>query len=223
MELEDDFNVFDDKPKKVIDTKGKDYQTTLNDLNEEYKDKACTFTDVEDIGKTILSTLPKLDFNKLRDEMSNMHVETFENPTTFQLSEEMAQVQEYKNRLSEIMNKVEHEYLVRKRVNDMLFDANQAVSKQSSADKRKGEATIRYPMLLLQFETINSFRSEVTNIMNNLRSVGDTVSRQASIISMQISLGEYRKKMPDELVNHGEAESGNDYKSGVSQIEWNEV
>src|SRR5574344_255951 len=120
MELEDDFNVFDDKPKKVIDTKGKDYQTTLNDLNEEYKDKACTFTDVEDIGKTILSTLPKLDFNKLRDEMSNMHVETFENPTTFQLSEEMAQVQEYKNRLSEIMNKVEHEYLVRKRVNDML-------------------------------------------------------------------------------------------------------
>src|SRR5574344_2746318 len=117
------------------------------------------------------------------------------------------------------MNVVEHEYLVRKRVNDMLFDANQAVSKQSSADKRKGEATIRYPMLLLQFETINSFRSEVTNIMNNLRSVGDTVSRQASIISMQISLGEYRKKMPNEL-NGNDIEEHKDYKSGVSELQW---
>ena len=221
MEL-DEFAEFDEQ-KKVDTSKVGTYQETMEQLDKDYGDKQCSFSDVEVIGKTILATLPKINMNKLRNEMANMHVETFENPTTFQLAEAMAKVQEYKNRLSEIMNVVEHEYMVRKRVNDMLFDANQAVSKQSSADKRKGEATIRYPMLLLQFETINSFRSEVTNVMNNIRAIGDTVSRQASIISMQISLGEYRKKMPTEMINRGSIEEGQDYKSGVSEINWQSV
>ena len=63
-------------------------------------------------------------------------------------------VQQYKNRLSEIASMVEHEYMTRKRVNDILFDANQAVSQQSSADKRRGDATLRFPILLLRFTDI---------------------------------------------------------------------
>lgn len=231
-EVADDFSEFDEpsktpsktvEPKKTETKVEGDYQSTLNELDSEYGSKECSFNDVEDIGKTIISTLKPINMNKLRSEMNNMSVEIFENPTTFQLAEAMAKVQEFKNRLSEIMNDVEHEYLVRKRVNDMLFDANQAVSKQSSADKRRGEATIRYPMLLLQFENINSFRTEVTNVMNNMRSIGDTVSRQASILNMQISLGEYRKKLPVELQDNGEATQKVDYKSGVPSLEWADV
>jgi hypothetical protein len=227
-EVADDFSEFDEpsktvEPKKTETKVEGDYQSTLNELDSEYGSKECSFNDVEDIGKTIISTLKPINMNKLRSEMNNMSVEIFENPTTFQLAEAMAKVQEFKNRLSEIMNDVEHEYLVRKRVNDMLFDANQAVSKQSSADKRRGEATIRYPMLLLQFENINSFRTEVTNVMNNMRSIGDTVSRQASILNMQISLGEYRKKLPVELQDNGEATQKVDYKSGVPSLEWEDV
>lgn len=210
-------------PKKEFDGTDKDYQETLASLDDEYGSKDCSFGDVEDIGKTIISTLKPMNINELRKEIESMHVEIFDNPTTFQLLDAMSKVQEYKSRVSEILNNVEHEYLIRKRVNDMLFDANQAVSKQSSADKRRGEATIRYPMLLLQFENINSFRTEVNNIMNNMRSIGDTVSRQASIISMQITLGEYRKKLPKELADGAEGVINKDYKTGVSEVPWSQV
>jgi hypothetical protein len=78
-------------------------------------------------------------------------------------------------------------------------------------------------MLLLQFENINSFRTEVTNVMNNMRSIGDTVSRQASIISMQITLGEYRKKLPKELADGADGVINKDYKTGVSEVPWSQV
>ena len=118
---------------------------------------------------------------------------------------------------------VEHEYMTRKRVNDILFDANQAVSKQSSADKRRGEATLRFPILLLRFTDIESFRYEVTSKMNNLRSIGDTISRQASVMQMQITLGEYRKKTPQEFEQRGEGEDKLDYKSGAPELTWENV
>lgn len=197
--------------------------SVLDELEDEYGDKQCTFADVEAIGKRMLSSLPKLDIDKFRDEMFDMHVDVYENPTTFQITESMAKVQAYKDRLSEIVNLVEHEYITRKRVNEILFDANQAVSKQSSADKRKGEATLRFPILLLKFSAIDSFRSEVTNKVNNMRSIGETISRQASIMQMQITLGEYRKKNPEDFRKRSEAEQPNDYKSGAPEMEWSDV
>jgi len=230
MELKDEdleFMSFDeDKPKKKIKHKTStddSFNETLDKLDEEYGDKNCSFVDVENIGKTMLSVLPKLDFEKYRKEMNKMHVDVYENPTTFQITESMAKVQQYKNRLSEIMIMVEHEYMTRKRVNDILFDANQAVSKQSSADKRRGEATLRFPVLLLKLSNIESFRYEVTNVMNNMRSIGDTISRQASVMQMQITLGEYRKKMPSEFNKTSEGEEPLDYKSGAPELTWENV
>jgi len=228
MELDDEFTSFDEdvKPKKKpkhktsIDDK---MNETLDEIEEEYGDKNCSFADVEMIAKKTLSALPKLHFAKYRSEMNKMHVDVYENPTTFQITESMAKVQEYKNRLSEIMIAVEHEYMTRKRVNDMLFDANQAISKQSSADKRRGEATIRFATYLLQLSNIESFRYEVTTVMNNMRSIGDTISRQASVMQMQITLGEYRKKLPQEFNNRGEGEEPLDYKSGASELTWENV
>ncbi len=199
------------------------FQKTLDELDEEYGEKQCSLIDVENIGKRMINSLPKLDFDKFRNEMDKMHVRVYENPTTFQLTESMAQVQEYKNRLTEISTLIDHEYMTRKRVNDILFDATQFVSKQSSADKRKGEATLRFPILLLKFTSVESFRSEVNNRMNNMKAIGDTLSRQATLMQMQITLGEYRKKMPDEFKNTNSAEERNDYKSGVPEIDWMDV
>ena len=154
--------------KDLIPQKSSSQKTTLDKLDEEYGDKNCSFAEVEQIGKAMIAALPKINFNKIRNEMEHMQVDVYENPTTFQITESMAKVQQYKNRLSEIASMVEHEYMTRKRVNDILFDANQAVSKQSSADKRRGEATLRFPILLLRFTDIESFRYEVTSKMNNV-------------------------------------------------------
>lgn len=209
--------------KDLIPKKTSSQKTTLDKLDDEYGDKNCSFAEVEQIGKAMIAALPKINFNKIRNEMEHMQVDVYENPTTFQITESMAKVQQYKNRLSEIASMVEHEYMTRKRVNDILFDANQAVSKQSSADKRRGEATLRFPILLLRFTDIESFRYEVTSKMNNLRSIGDTISRQASVMQMQITLGEYRKKTPQEFEQRGEGEDKLDYKSGAPELTWENV
>ena len=206
-----------------MDIKEKTFQETLEDLDSEYSEKECTLLDVENIGKRMIGALPKLNFNKYRSEMDKMHVRVYENPTTFQLTESMAQVQAYKNRLAELITLIDHEYMIRKRVNDILFDATQFVSKQSSADKRKGEATLRFPMLLLKFTSVESFRSEVNNKINNMKAIGDTLSRQATLMQMQITLGEYRKKTTDEFKHNSEAEDELDYKSGVTEIDWKDA
>jgi uncharacterized protein YaaR (DUF327 family) len=221
MNLDVEFDEIETPKKETKKTKAvkeKTFSEVLDDLDEEYGGKSCSFVEVENIGKTMLRALPKLNFTKLRNEMSHMHVNVFENPTTFQLTEAMAQVQVYKNRLAEIMTLVEHEYITRKRVNDILFDANQAISKQSSADKRKGEATLRFPTLLMKFSEIESFRYEVNSVMNNIRSIGDTISRQTTVMQMQINLGEYRKKTAEDFRNRGEGEDPLDYKSGAPQL-----
>jgi hypothetical protein len=58
--------------------------------------------------------------------------------------------------------------------------------------------------------------------MNNLKAIGDVVSRQASIIGFQISLGEYKKKNSLDIAMANE-DGDYDYKSGVSNIDWGET
>ena len=192
------------------------FESLNSKFNADYQGKDCTFTDIEEISKQLMDSLPKLDYQKIREEMYSIRVEIFENPTTFQISEGMQKVQMYKDRLAEIYTLADREHTIRKRIVEMLFDANQAVSKQSSVDKRKGEASIRWPTYIINMTLAEAFKNEVNTVINNLRSKGDMLSRQASILDMQIKLGEYRRQ-------NGEAEeytAGNyknvDYKSGVA-------
>lgn len=200
-----------------------DFYDKMDNIDKVHAKKACDFNELESIVYDIVSTLPKLDLSKYHDEMEEMEVQTYENPTTFQLLETMDHVQQYKNRLSEILNDVEHEYAVRKRTLDMLYAANNLVSNQKSADKRQGEAMLKYPNLVLQLGKIEAFRTEITNVMGNLKAIGDVISRQASIISMQIQLGEYRKKDVLDFNHAGLAEEGNDYKSGAPEVDWGDI
>jgi hypothetical protein len=181
-----------------------------------------SFKDIEDICIDILQSLPHLDYGAYELEMSEMVIHTYENPTTFQLLEALDQVQQYKNRLSEIMNDIEQEYSVRKTTLELLEGANNVASIQKSADKRNGEAMMRYPTLYLKKTAIESLRTLAMSTMNNLKAIGDVVSRQASIIGFQISLGEYKKKNSLDIAMARE-DSEYDYKSGVSSVDWGET
>ena len=181
-----------------------------------------SFKDIEDICVDILKSLPHLDYGAYELEISEMVIHTYENPTTFQLLEALDQVQQYKNRLSEIMNDIEQEYSVRKTTLELLEVANNVASVQKSADKRNGEAMMRYPTLYLKKTAIESLRTLAMSTMNNLKAIGDVVSRQASIIGFQISLGEYKKKNSLDIAMANE-DGDYDYKSGVSNIDWGET
>ena len=169
-----------------------DFDSALEELNNKPAKQMYSTNDLEDIANNILSTLPKLERNAYRREMLNMQVKVSENPTTFELNEGLARVQGYKDRLSEIFNLANAEYRLRKRTKEMLFDAQSVLSKASSADKRNGEASLKYPLLLLNLEAAEIFVDEVEQIMSNMKSTSETISRQVSVLGFQLQIGDVR-------------------------------
>ena len=115
----------------------------------------------------------------------------------------------------------QREYRVRKRCLEMLFDAVNLISKASSADKRKGEATMRYPIMVLQLESSEIFMKEIEGLLGNMKSTSDAISRQASVINMQVQLGERRRENPGamDIVPQSNAEEVTD-KNSNKEIGW---
>lgn len=150
-------------------------------------------TEIEKMTNNLITSLPRINRNAWRIEMENMVVPVRENPTTFDINEGLALAQGYRDRLSEMLLYAQREYKIRKKCLDMLIDAVNLISKASSADKRKGEATLRYPVMVMQVESAEIFMKEVEFIYSNIKSTTDSISRQASVMSMQIALGERRQ------------------------------
>lgn len=149
--------------------------------------------DVENMVNKLLTSLPKINRSAWRQEMEEMVVDMKENPTTYDINQGLALAQGYRDRLSEMLLYAQREFKLRKRCLEMLFDAINLISKASSADKRRGEASMRYPVMVLQVESAEIFIKEIEMIYNNIKSTADSISRQASVISMQITLGERRQ------------------------------
>ena len=152
--------------------------------------------DVEKMVNQLLATLPKINKNAWRMEMEQMIVPMQENPTTYDINEGLAKSQGYRDRLSEMLLYAQREYKLRKRCLEMLFDAVNLISKASSADKRRGEASMRYPVMVLQVEASEIFLKEIESIYNNIKTTADSISRQASVIGIQVQLGERRVGNP---------------------------
>lgn len=171
--------------------------------------------DIEKMTNNLITALPRINRNAWRVEMENMIVPVRENPTTFDINEGLALSQGYKDRLSEMLMYAQREYKIRKKCLDMLIDAVNLISKASSADKRKGEATLRYPLIVMQVESSEIFMKEIEFIYGNIKSTTDSISRQASVMSMQVQLGERRQGNPRaiDVVPQSEAEEVNKEKS----------
>lgn len=170
------------------------YEDTLQSIDNKYGHGFATMDDIQDMAKEMLETIPKLDRNKLREEMDLMHVEVYPEPTTFNINEGLAKAQGYKERLAGILVQAQREYNVRNKVWDMLAAATNVMSKLSSADKRKGEAIMKYSAYFLQLEAAETFMEEVQMYMNNMKATGEAISRQASVLQSQIQLNEIRRK-----------------------------
>lgn len=153
----------------------------------------CDLHSLELMVKDILNSLPKLDRGSLRLEMNGMFVTVSENPTTKELTEGLAKTQAYKDRLSEIYMLANAEYKTRKRCTEMLIDAYSVTSKGSNSEKRRGEATMKYPNIIIAYHASEVFLEEVEHILANIKSAADIISRQVSVMQIQLSLGEFRK------------------------------
>ena len=171
----------------------KEYESTIDEIENKYDHGFCQQTDIEMMAKEMLDTIPKIDRNKLRDEMDAMHVDVYTEPTTFNINEGLAKAQAYRERLAGILVLATREYNIRYKVLEMLSMANNVSSKASSADKRKGESLMKYANQFIHLEAAETFKDEVNMFLNNMRSTSETISRQASVLQAQIALGEVRK------------------------------
>jgi hypothetical protein len=200
-------------------------ETPVKDIDDAIAEAAATsgpmktIDDLEKVVFSMLNTIPKLNRRALRVEMEDMIVDLKQNPTTKDLHEGLALSQGYKDRLSEIYTNAMREFRLRNRCLDMLFDAMNLISVQKSADKRKGEATMRWPMLVIQLEAAESFLKEVEHVLQNIKSSHESVSRQISLMQIQLQLGEIRREMKaagpqsdaEEVVTKG----------GNKELDWN--
>lgn len=168
-------------------------ETKMEELDNQYGHGVCTQNDIEQMAKEMLATLPKLNRNDLRDEMDNMHVNVYIDPTTFNINEGLAKAQGYRERLTGILVLAEREVNIRTKVLEMLSMANTVMSKAGSADKRKGEALLKYPTQFIYLEAAETFRDEVQMYLNNMKATSESISRQASVLQAQITLGEIRR------------------------------
>lgn len=172
----------------------KDFETFLAESDSSIgSGTANTLEDLEKVVNSMLSTLPRLNRAALRIEMENMAVELKQSPTTDDLSQGLAFAQGYKDRLSEIYMMALREHKIRQRAGELLLDAYNVISNGKSADKRRGEAIMKYSMMLIHMEAAETFLKEVEHIIQNVKSTMEAISRQVSIIQLQLQLGEVRK------------------------------
>lgn len=205
------------RPGSVREDSRMDFEDLLDEIVTS-SEPINTLNDLERVINRILTTLPKLDRNTLRLEMENMTVGVKRNPTTKDLTEGLAQVQGYKDRLAEIYTLALREYRIRERCTDMLFDVfGNYAAKGSSADKRRGEATMRYPIMLIQLEAAETFLKEVEHVLANLKSAHESISRQVSIMQIQLQLGEVRREHRD-----GGSEAEEVIKKN-GELEWDSI
>lgn len=217
------------KEDDFLNQPAEEYEQTLADVSSKYNGP-CSINDIEDMVKSMLATLPRINRDKLRKEMNNMNVPVFETPTTFDLNAGLAKVQGYKDRLVEIYMIAQRDYKLRKRCVEMLFDAFNVISKGASVDKRRGECIMKYPTLVLNVQASETFVEEIEQYLANFKSVGEVISRQITVMSMQLQLGEYssRKGAKEYLKNNNNVQAEEiDYHSGVKKIkndmEWGDI
>lgn len=183
------------KPGDIQREPDKNTEEVLEELGD--TGSLSSMKDLEKMIDQIIATLPRLDRYKLRKEMENMVVSLRQNPGTKDLTEGLAFAQGYKSRLAEIYNMALREYRLRNRCMDMLINAFIATeAKGKSADARQGEATMKYPMLLIHLEGSETFLKEVEHVLQNIKSAMDAISRQVSVMQIEVSIGEIRRENP---------------------------
>ena len=227
----DDFKQFDapttpsGAPATPDPPPGADYGQVMTGLRAQFgANTRHSLDDLEAMTMATIAALPPVDEDAVRAELRSINIPVYDDPTPAQLSRGLADVQAFKDRVGALANTVERVYMVRKRMLEMLFDANQAVSSASSVDKRRGEAQLRWPMLQLDLVNVEALRLELTTVMQNLRSKGDVLSRQASILQMQIQLGEHRTHIPREYSElRAETEAEGDNVAGVTTVDWHNI
>ena len=135
-----------------------------------------------------IAALPTLDYDKLYLELSQLNVKVSDDPSLQVLSKELQRIQGAKDRVAEIVKDSVKNFLVRKRIGEVLQRGWIRFSEAGSTDKREGEAMLKLSQFTETASEAESFYRAALQILKNLDSQHEIVSRRISCYNSAIKL-----------------------------------
>lgn len=151
------------------------------------------FQRIVDNSTEIMKSLKPSDENYLNiyEELKKLNVAISPNPSLQQISVEIQKVQSAKDRVSEILIDVHRNFIVRKRICELLREGWSTFSNQSSAEKRKGESFLKMRQFIESASEAESLYKATAHVMSNLDSKQESLSRQVTVHGLALKLNDF--------------------------------
>ncbi len=146
------------------------------------------FVDMADRLKANYKLLPKINYDALYKELSDLSIQSSPTPTLQVLNDELHRVQGAKDRLSEILIDVIKCYNLKNRVVDILKDSWGKFTTEKNTEGRKGDAVYRLSNFLADFAKIEALSKVCNHVLKNLDSLNDNLSRRITIWQLMLKL-----------------------------------
>lgn len=159
----------------------------------------------------IYATLPRINYDDIHEEVAQLNVESNPTPTLQLINVKLQKVQAAKDRLSEIHQMVVRCYTFKKRAVGILTEAWGKFADGSSQDKRKADCAFRLSDFNLDLAQIEALNNVCDNVLRNLDSQSNAISRQITIIQSELKMFDMgRGSLPDFDFNKGSLNDGFD-------------
>jgi hypothetical protein len=132
--------------------------------------------------------LPRLNYQAIYEELGGLSVTISQSPTLATISSEMEKIQSYKDRVSEILTRVDRCFRIKDRAVDILSDGWLKFTDEKNADKRKGDAAYRISQFQMDLAETDALLRTCNHIATNLESIHETLSRRITVMSLQLKL-----------------------------------
>jgi hypothetical protein len=131
------------------------------------------------------------DYSNVYNELRNLNISISPNPSLQQISVEIQKVQSAKDRTSQILVDVHRNFIVRKRVCELLREGWSTFSTQTSAEKRKGESFLKMRQFIESASEAESLYKATAHIMKNLDDKHESLSRQVTVYNLALKLNDF--------------------------------
>jgi len=143
--------------------------------------------------------LPKLDYDSIYAELSDLAVKSSPSPTLQMINDEIQKIQSSKDRLDEIIKEVDRNYYFKKSAVDLLEKAYCKYSNEKSADKRKGDVAVKISNFVIDMAKTDACFRVCFQILNNLNSSHESLSRRITVNQQLLKMNDYGRggQLPD--------------------------
>lgn len=153
---------------------------------------------IADAMSNKLSRLKAMDYDKLYAELSELNVKISSDPTLSGLSKELQRIQSAKDRVAEIVKDSVQNYLVRDRIATVLTKGWVRFSNAKSSDMREAEAQLKLSQFIESAAEAEAFYKGSLQILKNLDSQHEIVSRRLSCFNLVLKLRDLRGYSSDQ-------------------------